>query len=253
MVWSQIERKKLISSYPDLHHAGISKQLGKRWRQLSQQERKPFIEEAEKLRVLHMIEFPDYKYRPRKRKKKGNASSECPKNVSTSSKSNKLHEEDQKLLNAGPVIGSSIHEKVGVFDISVYLTRQFQVPSQQENQHYACKSSAVESFLWSEGFRSGSTLCSMGNEKENILTDLENLDGDNNIYWQDTISSYHPDYIMTNIHQVDKQLKTLQFEYPSTAIAGSISDETEAVSDSVHHQTDVYFLPEHENSFPILF
>ena len=34
------------------------------------QERKPFIEEAERLRVLHMMEFPDYKYRPRKRKKK---------------------------------------------------------------------------------------------------------------------------------------------------------------------------------------
>ena len=99
MVWSQIERQKLISSRPDLHHAGISKFLGRRWRQLSTQvrhntleycctrkicfvvkyfkikliflqERRPFVEEAERLRVLHMMEFPDYKYRPRKRKKK---------------------------------------------------------------------------------------------------------------------------------------------------------------------------------------
>ena len=70
MVWSQIERQKLISSRPDLHHAGISKYLGKRWRQLSTVERQPFVEEAERLRVLHMMEFPDYKYRPRKRKKK---------------------------------------------------------------------------------------------------------------------------------------------------------------------------------------
>ena len=70
MVWSQIERQKLISSRPDLHHAGISKYLGKRWRQLSTQERRPFVEEAERLRVLHMMEFPDYKYRPRKRKTK---------------------------------------------------------------------------------------------------------------------------------------------------------------------------------------
>ena len=78
MVWSQIERQKLISNRPDLHHAGISKHLGKRWRQLSPQERKPFIEEAEKLRVLHMMEFPDYKYRPRKRKRKATLSSVCP-------------------------------------------------------------------------------------------------------------------------------------------------------------------------------
>ena len=70
MVWSQIERQKLISSRPDLHHAGISKYLGKKWRQLSTQERRPFVEEAERLRVLHMMEFPDYKYRPRKRKTK---------------------------------------------------------------------------------------------------------------------------------------------------------------------------------------
>ena len=39
MVWSQIERQKLISRRPDLHHAGISKFLGRRWRQLSTQVR----------------------------------------------------------------------------------------------------------------------------------------------------------------------------------------------------------------------
>ena len=70
MVWSQIERQKLIETTPDLHHAGISKHLGKRWRGLSQQEQKPFIQEAERLRVLHMMEYPHYKYQPRKKAKR---------------------------------------------------------------------------------------------------------------------------------------------------------------------------------------
>ena len=67
MVWSQIERHKIIDEAPNQNHAEISKLLGKRWRGLSQLERNPFIEEAERLRQLHMAEFPDYKYRPRKR------------------------------------------------------------------------------------------------------------------------------------------------------------------------------------------
>jgi len=78
MVWSQIERQKMTQKTPDLHHAGISKHLGKRWRGLTQQERKPYIEEAERLRVLHIMEYPDYKYQPKK-KGKGKKISEWKK------------------------------------------------------------------------------------------------------------------------------------------------------------------------------
>ena len=74
MVWSQIERHKIIEDTPNCNHAEISKLLGKRWRGLSQSERNPFIEEAERLRQLHMAEFPDYKYRPRKRGRNGKGS-----------------------------------------------------------------------------------------------------------------------------------------------------------------------------------
>ncbi|KAL3870026.1 hypothetical protein ACJMK2_042643 [Sinanodonta woodiana] len=69
MVWSQIERRKISEVSPDMHNAEISKRLGKRWKQLNDVDRQPFIEEAERLRILHMQEYPDYKYRPRKKAK----------------------------------------------------------------------------------------------------------------------------------------------------------------------------------------
>jgi hypothetical protein len=69
MVWSQIERRKIIEYQPDIHNAEVSKSLGKRWKKLSQEEKRPFVEEAERLRRLHNLEYPDYKYKPRKRKR----------------------------------------------------------------------------------------------------------------------------------------------------------------------------------------
>lgn len=67
MVWSQIERRKICEVQPDMHNAEISKRLGKRWKTLEDDQRRPFIEEAERLRQLHMVEYPGYKYRPRKK------------------------------------------------------------------------------------------------------------------------------------------------------------------------------------------
>jgi len=67
MVWSQLERRKIIEVTPDKHNAEISKELGRRWKLLPDEARQPYIEEAERLRILHQKEFPDYKYKPRKK------------------------------------------------------------------------------------------------------------------------------------------------------------------------------------------
>ncbi|KAF7627279.1 HMG box domain-containing protein [Meloidogyne graminicola] len=70
MVWSRDERLKICSVQPDKHNAEISKELGLRWRRMTKDERRPYEIKAEELRQLHCLEYPDYKYRPRKKIKK---------------------------------------------------------------------------------------------------------------------------------------------------------------------------------------
>lgn len=91
MVWSQIERRKICEVQPDMHNAEISKKLGRRWKLLKEEDRQPFIEEAERLRQLHQKEYPDYKYRPRKKTTKP-----TPKTTSSAKKSKKSSSKGQK-------------------------------------------------------------------------------------------------------------------------------------------------------------
>ncbi|XP_045766928.1 sex-determining region Y protein-like [Maniola jurtina] len=68
MVFAQAMRRRLSEQRPSLHNAELSKSLGSMWKSLSDNQKLPFIKEAERLRTQHKREYPDYKYQPRRRK-----------------------------------------------------------------------------------------------------------------------------------------------------------------------------------------
>ncbi|KAF2368814.1 High mobility group box domain [Trinorchestia longiramus] len=68
MVWAQEARRKLSGQHRQVHNAELSKSLGKIWRSMSDDQKRPFIERADHLRQKHKQEYPNYKYQPRRRK-----------------------------------------------------------------------------------------------------------------------------------------------------------------------------------------
>eukprot|EP00795_Rhopilema_esculentum_P005246 gene5246-393_t len=68
LLWAKVMRKKYAKENPTMHNAEISKLLGKVWNGMTTNEKRPYVERAEKLRVIHMRDHPNYRYAPRKKK-----------------------------------------------------------------------------------------------------------------------------------------------------------------------------------------
>ena len=69
MVWAQAARRALSKTHPTLHNAQLSKTLGNMWHQLKDDQKLPFMHEANRLRDEHKIANPGYRYQPKRRTK----------------------------------------------------------------------------------------------------------------------------------------------------------------------------------------
>ena len=66
MLWAKAQRKALIAQGND--GASVSKLLAEKWKSMTSEEQAPYYTEAERLKSLHLLQHPNYKYSPKSKR-----------------------------------------------------------------------------------------------------------------------------------------------------------------------------------------
>ncbi|XP_038206201.1 transcription factor Sox-8-like [Zerene cesonia] len=130
MVFAQAMRKRLSEQRPSLHNAELSKSLGSMWKSLSEEEKMPFIKEAEKLRNKHKKDHPEYKYQPRRRKPPPTSATRLKREISPDRSQIDFSriEVDGALLADGPPDGAELDQYLKPTPIPEYHEMQPRYP-----------------------------------------------------------------------------------------------------------------------------
>ena len=70
MVWARDRRAKLATEMPQANNAEISVQLGRMWASMCENDKKPYYDEAEKIKNQHRRDYPGWVYKPAQAKRR---------------------------------------------------------------------------------------------------------------------------------------------------------------------------------------
>ncbi|XP_018012618.1 transcription factor SOX-10-like [Hyalella azteca] len=235
MVWSQMRRKSSLGSS---HHAEISKKLGQEWRTLTDEQKQPFYDEAKNLRKLHSIEYPSYKYQPKKK-------SDPLRLLTATGRVSKKMKQGRRIISNQPELQGQNTGELKITSLANLASiAQHSAPGYiPESPESLCSSGGLKSSpAWSEISSSGPTSCAGSNSFADFHTqDYESLLEKLTSTVADTRASAMPDGMFRVVDQ--KHSDALSFHTPPSSPGTSINTVSSPLVSVSQAPTQELFAP----------